>query len=222
MPSAGFGEGLVQIFSQRAVQRRIARVLSHPVVLLAIATVFATIAGAWLTNYYQEQAWMRDKNFETYQYAMDEGFKVTDELSDAMGQRLFGLNRVVWVAKGTGTGDLDEVWDEYYESVIVWNVKLARYKSRLARFVSVEAAEAFASPQDAALSYADGAPVSLHGRFLVAHRKVRALVDCVRAAGCKAEEQAAKVQEAEQELNMLGQAVDAFLNGCTNQLYQSS
>ena len=145
-----FKEGLLQIFSQRSVQKRIARVFTHPVTLLAIATVFATIAGAWLTNYYQERAWAREKQFELQRYAYDEGLKVVDELSEAMSKRLFGLNRVVWVAKGTGTGELDKVWQEYYDSVVDWNVKLARYKSRLSRFVGQEAAQAFTSPEDAA------------------------------------------------------------------------
>ena len=211
---------MAQIFGQRAVQRRIARFLRHPVTLLAIATVFATLAGVWLTNYYQQQAWVRDKQFEMYRYRMDEGFELVDELSDATSQRLFGLNRVIWVAKGTGTGELDQVWQEYYESVVDWNVKLARYKSRLSRFISPDAAEAFANPQDAALSYAEGVPTSLHGRFLVAHQQVRALVDCVREQ-CQDPARQAALQAAQQDLNALGEAVDAFLEGCTNQLYQS-
>ncbi len=85
-----FKEGLSQIFSQRSVQKRTARVFPHPVTLLAIATVFATIAGVWLTNYYQERAWIRQKQFETYRYALDEGLKVVDELSETMGRRLPG------------------------------------------------------------------------------------------------------------------------------------
>lgn len=211
-------EGLSQIFSQRAVQRRLARFLVHPVTLLAIATVFATLAGAWLTNYYQERAWIREKQFETYRYTLDEGLKVIDELSDVMGRRLFGLNRVVWVAKGTGTGALDQVWQEYYDSVVDWNVKLARYKSRLSRFMGPEAAREFASPEDAALGYSEGTPASIHGQFLVAHQKVRALVDCVRDR-CQDQARQAALKDAQQELNLLGVTVDAFLETCTNQLY---
>ncbi len=214
-------EGLLQIFSQRSVQKRIARVFTHPVVLLAIATIFATIAGAWLTNYYQERAWVKEKQFETYKYTFDESLKLVDELSDAMSRRLFGLNRVVWVAKGTGTGELEQVWNDYYASVVDWNVKLARYKSRLNRFLGPEAAGAFISAADTAESSSNDTATSIHGQFLVAHQKVRALVDCVRDR-CKDEPRQAALKDAQQELNVLGEAVDAFLEHCTNQLYQSS
>lgn len=97
-------EGLRQIFGQREVRRRLARVFTHPVTLLAIATVFATLAGVWLTNYYQERAWVREKRFETFRQGYEQALDVVDELSELMSRRFFGLNRVVWVAKGTGTG----------------------------------------------------------------------------------------------------------------------
>ena len=216
-----FWEGIKSLLRERAFRKRLARVFSHPVTLLAIATVFATLAGAWLTNHYQGQAWLREKQFEVYRYGLDEGLKLVDELSEAMSRRLFGLNRVVWVAKGTGTGELDQVWEEYYDSVVDWNVKLARYKSRLSRFMGPEAAQAFASPEDAALSYSEGTPASLHGRFLVAHQKTRALVDCVRDR-CQDLARQAALKDVQQELNALGEAVDTFLETCTNQLYQSS
>ena len=205
---------------ERAFQKRLGRFLTHPVTLLAIATIFATLAGAWLTNYYQERAWVREKQFETFRYTFDEGLKVVDELSDAMSKRLFGLNRVVWVAKGTGTGELEPVWNDYYASVVDWNVKLMRYKGRLSRFVNQEAAEAFASAQDVSLSYQEGVPTSLHGQFMVAHQKVRALVDCVRQRCAEPAKQAA-LKEAQQQLNDLGVAVEQFLETCTERLLPS-
>lgn len=212
-------EATIGFVKERAFRKRLARVLSHPVTLLALATVFATLAGAWLTNYYQERAWVREKQFEVFRYGFDEGLKLVDELSDAMSRRLFGLNRVVWVAKGTGTGELEQVWDAYYESVVDWNVKLARYKSRLSLFVGAEVAEAFASAQDAALSYQEGTPTSLHGQFMVAHQKVRTLVDCVRQH-CAESVKQADLKDAQQELNLLGVVVDQFLQSCTDQLYE--
>ena len=214
-----FWEGIKSLLSEPSFRKRLARVFTHPVTLLAIATVFATIAGAWLTNYYQERAWIREKQFETFKYTYDEGLKIVDELSEATSKRLFGLNRVVWVTKGTGTGELEKVWNDYYESVVDWNVKLARYKGRLSRFVGKEAAEEFTSPDDAALSYSEGDPTSIHGQFLVAHQKVRALVDCVRDR-CPDQAKQVALKEAQQELNALGEAVDEFLENCTNQLYQ--
>ncbi len=211
-------QAIHDLLMSKPFQKRLGRLFSHPIALLAIATIFATIAGVWLTNYYQERAWVREKQFETFRYTFDEGLKLIDELSETMSKRLFGLNRVVWVAKGTGTGELEQVWNEYYESVVDWNVKLARFKGRLARFVSPEAAEAFASQQDASPGDADGTLSSIHGQFLVAHQKVRALVDCIRQH-CSDQARQAALKDAEQQLNTLGLAVDQFTQTCTDRVY---
>jgi len=74
------------LIKQKAIQKRLAKVLAHPITLLAIATIFATIAGVWLTNYYQERAWVREKQFEAFRHGFDEGLKLVDELSEAMGK----------------------------------------------------------------------------------------------------------------------------------------
>ena len=98
-------EAVGSFLQERAFRKRLARFLTHPVTLLAIATVFATLAGAWLTNYYQERAWVREKQFETFRQGYREALELVDELSEVMSRRVFGLNRVIWVAKGTGTGE---------------------------------------------------------------------------------------------------------------------
>lgn len=208
------------LWNDQPLRRRLARLLIHPMVILAAATICATLAGAWLTNYYQEQAWRREQQFELFRYGFDQGLKVVDELSELTSRRLFGLNRVVWVAKGTGTGDLETAWNSYYETVEDWNIKLAVYKSRLQRFIGSEAAEAFLSADDAALSYQEGEPVSLHGQFLLAHQKVRALVDCVRRH-CAAPEKQEALQAAQQQVNELGVAVEDFLRLCTENAYSA-
>ncbi len=212
-------QAILGMLTSRPFHRHLGRFFSHPIALLAIATVFATIAGVWLTNYYQERAWVREKQFETFRYTFDEGLKLIDELSEAMSKRLFGLNRVAWVTKGTGTGELEQVWNEYYDSVVDWNVKLARFKGRLARFVGPEVAEAFASQQDATFGDADGTPSSIHGQFLVAHQKVRALVDCIRQH-CSEQGRQAALKDVEQQLNALGLGVDQFVQACTEGVYE--
>ena len=107
------------MFRSKPFQKRLSKFLVHPVTILAIATV----AAVWLTNYYQERAWIREKQFVVFEKDYQSALRVVDELSDVMSRRFFGLIRVVWVAKGTGTGELDEVWEEYYETVVEWNTR---------------------------------------------------------------------------------------------------
>ena len=217
----GFFGAAAEVLSDRTTRKRLARFATHPVGLLAIATIFATVAGAWLTNYYQHQAWIRQKDFETFKYGFDQSLALVDELTEAASRRLFGLNRVLWVAKGTGTGDLETVWNEYYDSVVDWNVKLAQRKGKLERFVSPAAAELWLTDADAALSYSEGTPESIHGHFMVAHQRVRAAADCVRKR-CDEHERRTAFKSAEQELNLLGLAVDGFLRSCTDDIFNSS
>ena len=199
--------------------KRLGRLFSHPIALLAIATIFATIAGVWLTNYYQERAWGREKRFETFRQGYQEALELVDELSEVMGRRVFGLNRVIWVAKGTGTGELEQVWEEYYQSVAEWNTKLLAYKGRLARSIEPVAAEALGNWEDAALTDATSDPQTIHGHFFVAHHRVRTLVDCVRER-CLGETKANALQQAEQAVNELSVAVENFIQACTSRIHE--
>ena len=212
-------QAILDLLTSKPFQKRLGRLFSHPITLLAIATVFATIAGVWLTNYYQERAWVREKQFETFRQGYAEALKLVDEVSELMSRRFFGLNRVVWAAKGTGTGDLERVWEEYYQSVIEWNAKLLTYTGRLARFVGPEAATAFAHRQDATQGVGEEGPRSIHGYFLVSHERVRKLADCVRQR-CSDQARETALQQAEQALNELGIAVEEFVRDCTASIHE--
>ena len=206
---------LVELFSSKPFQKRLAKFLVHPVTILAIATV----AAVWLTNYYQHQAWVREKRFVIFEKDYQSALRLVDEVSDLMSRRFFGLNRVVWVAKGTGTGELDEVWDEYYQSVIEWNTKHLAYRGRLKRLISPLAAEVFGTWDDPALKDVETPPSSIHAAFFVAHKRVRELVDCVRQR-CSSEAREAALQQAEQTLNELGVAMEKFVQACTASIHE--
>jgi len=205
----------MSLLASKPFQKRFGRLFSHPISLLAIATVFATLAGVWLTNYYQEQAWVREKQFETFRQGYREALELVDELSDIMSRRFFGLNRVMWVAKGTGTGTLEETWATYYESVEEWNTKIMSYQGRLARFVDPDMAEALGSWEDAQATD----PRTIHGRFFQAHERVRVLVDCARNR-CAGETKATALQQAQQAVNGLGLAIQRFVETCTASIHE--
>lgn len=203
------------LFTSKPFQKRLGRLFSYPVTLLAIATV----AAVWLTNYYQTQAWIREKRFEVFRQGYREALELVDELSEVMSRRVFGMNRVIWVAKGTGTGELNQVWDEYYQSVEEWNTKLLAYKGRVARSIEPAAAEALGNWEDTALTETDSDPQTIHGSFFIAHHRVRALVDCVRAR-CSSEAKATAIQQAEQAVNELSVAVENFIQACTARIHE--
>ena len=207
------------LFTSKPFQKRVGRLFSHPIALLAIATIFATIAGVWLTNYYQERAWIREKQFEAFRQGYAEALELIDELSEVMSRRVFGLNRVIWVAKGTGTGELDQVWNAYYQSVEEWNTKLLAYKGRLARSIGPGPAEALGNWEDPALTDSNTGPFTIHAHFFVAHAQVRALVDCVRQH-CSGEEKANAIKTAEVAVNKLSLAVEEYIQACIARIHE--
>lgn len=93
----------------------------HPITLRAVTIAMASLGGIFVTNHFQEQTWVREVQFQIFNHTLEEGFKVVDDISKTTSKRLFGLNRVIWVAKGTGTGNLDQAWEAYYEAVLEWN-----------------------------------------------------------------------------------------------------
>lgn len=206
---------LLGLLTSKPFRKRLAKFLTHPVTILAIAT----LAAVWLTNYYQERAWIREKHFEMFRQGYREALELVDELSEVMSRRVFGLNRVIWVAKGTGMGELEQVWEEYYQSVAEWNTKLLAYKGRLARSIEPVAAEALGNWEDAALTDATSDPQTIHGHFFVAHHRVRTLVDCVRER-CSGEAKANAIQQAEQAVNELSVAVENFIQACTARIHE--
>jgi hypothetical protein len=208
-----FGSLLVELARDKSFWRRIGRLLSHPVSLLAVATVFAALAGAWLTNYYQERAWIRQQQFTMFQEGAQAAWMLVNELSEMMSRRFFGLNRVVWVAKGTGTGALDEAWEAYYASVEEWNARLMSYRMRAGGLIGPEAAQALGGWGDPVAPE----PQTIHGQFYRAHELARALVDCVRQR-CPAEERQVSLTQSEQALNRLGRSIEGFIQACMSEI----
>ena len=118
--------------------------LIRPMVISVVVPIMVACAGIWLTDHYQERAWHRQTSFELFRANYDRALETIDELSQVMGGRFFGLMRVTWADQGTGTRDLDSVWDEYYSSVQEWNMKKMHFKNRVARAVGDEMADLFA------------------------------------------------------------------------------
>ena len=216
-PNESWLQALQAFFLSRSARRRIAKILAHPVSLLAVATLLGALAGAWLTGVYQERMWLRQTQFEMFRQGYAEAQALLRELSEAMSRRLFGMQRVVWVAKGTGTGELEPVWQAYYESVEDWNARLLDRRIRLVQLVGPEEAQTFAASADSLPEDPQSEPPSLHEQFRQAHEQVRALVDCVRHR-CPDAEREAALKRAQEQLNGLGLEIEAFIGSCWSRI----
>jgi hypothetical protein len=192
---------------------------SRPILISAIATCVITITGTWLTDRYQTQAWIRERQFEIFKQNFEGGLALVDDLAEHMGTRFVGLNRVIWAAERAEPDGIDAVWSEYDASVTGWNAKLLRYKSQLTRFIGPETAETFCSQDDYRINRAEGNPQSIHGLFLITQQDVRALVECVQRR-CDDDERGAALRAASQSAELLGVVVEDFINTATTRVYE--
>lgn len=177
-----------------------------------------TLAGTWLSFYFQTQSWIRERQFEVFRKNYEESLLLIDELAEMTGRRAFGLNQVLWVAKGTGTGDLEQVWDDYYVTARDWNVKLRLYKIRIDRSIGREQAELLQSASEEGNSDGYQTPKSIHGNFRLAHTLVREYVDSVKKGDAE-DVKKQKYQQALEAINRLSFATDIFFSSCLDAIY---
>lgn len=197
----------------------IAKFLKHPLIVTIIGTGLVTFGGIVVSDYYQSRAWVRDVEFEVFRENHQRALVVLDELSHAMSARLFGMNKVFWVIKGTGTGDPKEVWNEYYRSVEHWNINLLQFNQRLARYVDKDCADYLMNDRDSYSAYQGGSPNTVHGHFLVAHKQLRELYDCVtKVKQCSESDIVMRSKKTETTIFRLGNEIKRFNNFCVRKI----
>ena len=130
--------------------------LKGPVGLLVLGFVLTTVCGAIINGMYANSTWKRDKRFELLKAELQKHDDLLSDLTKILGTRTFRLQRVVWVtdpdpSPAPDTWQLnDEVksrlngrWDEYYESVVDWNVDDRNYAIKLRLLAGNEIADKF-------------------------------------------------------------------------------
>ena len=165
--------------------------------LLIIGFTLTTVMGALLTNWFntktlerqiafeterQNFEWKRSTKFELLRRNLDEGERSLEKISDLINKRFFRLQRVFDNVIVEQRKIADENWPTYMNSVEEWNTKLIINQNKLRRLVSDEIAEEFNNYEtdNPGLEF----PTSIHGKFFVAHIKVRDLLRCLGKRDC--------------------------------------
>ena len=187
--------------------------LRHPLVVTIVGTGIVTAVAAFLSFRYQIKAAEYERSFENYQIRLKESSELVDHLSKKTSYRLFGLKRTLWAIKGTGTGEAEEVWNDYYKSVEEWNTNLSYYHRRILRLLGEKVASLLVNEAD----YFDVSTV--HGHFIKTHHLVRTLLDCYRNQ-CPEDESNLRVSEAETSILEMNTLVDNFFKSCDALLFE--
>ena len=83
----------------------------------------------------QIRQFQEQQKIEIFKERYTGAMALLDDISTAASDRLMNMERVLWVIKGTSDGDVKETWDEYYKTVLNWNVKQLVFKTRLLQYV---------------------------------------------------------------------------------------
>jgi len=176
--------------------------------------------GQKVAYQYQIRQLRYQQEFEIFKENLYGSMTLLDDISLAASERLMGMERVLWVINGTSKGDLDAIWDDYYKTVLDWNVKQLVFKTKLIQYIDDDALiEDLMDDNDSKLVlYQNVEPKSLHGHFLRAHRIIKKLYECARH-NCSEKDKEFLMNSTQNEINNLGRAIEEYHNEFVKRVY---
>ena len=133
------------------------RFVTSKIGLLFLGFVLTTFCGGIINEWHGWTTWKRDKKFELLTRKLGKHEELLSSLSTVVGARVYRMQRVLWALEAPSPrppGDawqLDEAvkkrindrWDEYYLTVIDWNLNYRNYTTRIRFFAGSEVADKF-------------------------------------------------------------------------------
>jgi hypothetical protein len=162
----------------------------------------------------QRLQWEKDRRFEMLRRRLDKAETALDEITELMRTRTYAMRGVFDSIIANDSAAVSARWRPYMDTVQQWNTKLSGNRSKLCRFVSMQAANEL---QNYETSTPDRliTPKSIHGRFFMAHRRLDAMSRCLQTGGpVTAEERRAFAKT----LDELDDTIDSFVDRTTNGL----
>lgn len=182
--------------------------------LLTSGFVFTGIVGAILNSVIQTRVWERQKKHELLLSSLNEGKDLFDEISELLSKRSFGLLTVYWALQEKRPDEETQaIWDEYYQSVKLWNQKLRSFRFKTEAIAGSISANRLLDYNDDASSET---PVSIHYKLRRAHLTVRQLKSLDDPSAVEA-----RMKEAGQQLDDIQNEIEDFLRDISNTLLYS-
>jgi len=137
---------------------------------LLFGFILTTILGGALAYLFQSLSWRRQVKLDLFRQRYMDGTQLLEQLASMVDKRYWRLQRLVWVIAGGASPEKVAMREkEYFETVVEWNEKLRSVHNRLRLLVGEAEALQFLDYAD---DYRQEDPVSLHYRFVKAHRVV--------------------------------------------------
>jgi hypothetical protein len=130
--------------------------------ILILGFILTTICGGVINQIHTRTTWNREKRFELLKGELVRHEELLSDLTTVIGERVFRLQRVVWLLDPAATPapetwwrlnddaqkELKARWDIYYETVAKWNVRYRNYAIKIRIQAGQKMAEQFILPDD--------------------------------------------------------------------------
>jgi len=143
--------------------------LTDKVKLLFLGFLLTTVLGGVVGYLMNKRSWQVETEHALHKARYDEGVEFLDELSNMIGRRYYLLQRLLWAIEVRDKDKIYEREQEYFNSVIDWNSSFWRNRNKIRLLANEVQANAFLDYKD---DSAGDKPISLHYKFVAAHRAV--------------------------------------------------
>jgi hypothetical protein len=143
------------------VNQKLRDFLNSGLGLLVLGFVLTTLCGGAINAIHEWSSFRRDKQFELLKGELAKHEVLLVDLTKVVGARTFRLQRVLWAmdpeAKPASetwqlTDDakkrLNKSWDEYYDTVVDWNLNYRNYATKIRVLAGDEIANRFFTAGD--------------------------------------------------------------------------
>lgn len=130
------------------------------------------VIGNHLAFLYQERQWEREKEIEILSRRLDETQQVVEELTQAMRNRFYQMQKVFWELEARRFENADKKWEEYQIAKDEWNIKIYIYRNKLSRLIGEELGYRLIGPKNAV----EKKDAEIHSAFIEAHVALRTLL----------------------------------------------
>ncbi|PPK89086.1 hypothetical protein CLV84_0001 [Neolewinella xylanilytica] len=156
----------------------------------------------------RDYEWSREKKFELLRRKLDDGQNSLESISDLINLRFYRLqNAYINIVQGN-VALANSSWNEYFDVVEEWNVKLLINQNNIRRLVNEEESILFNNYEtdnpDLVKAY------SIHGQFYLAHQEILDLLRCLRRENCRINSD--QKESANEMLRLLDYNSDAFVD----------
>lgn len=205
-------------------RKKLTEFFSSGLGLLILGFILTTVCGGLINITHSYLTWKRDKQFELLKGEIAKHDELLSELTKVVGERVFGLQRVVWVLNRAGSAadapvgetwrlseadqkDLNIRWDDYYKTVATWNVNYRTYAIKIRLLAGPDMARLFIDRDETG-----GARVAKTGTLCGVIEQTHSTIVGLRSKALKGSDiNRAEREQAQHQVDNLYNEVDDFV-----------